>query len=266
MFSKRTILAMVDALNFQTHNQIERFLINFELDEKLDDAPSIGKKVTVIVKYLINNPSDKGPNGAILAFEIMEYIIENCTIYTSDYFDDTDLGYTGQHTELEKCLGRDGYILTNEVLRRNIPSQIPIVEQEDELILLLEKYHFDTAKGHYEQAISAHSRNDWAAANAQLRSFVEEFFNKIQTLLYPSEECLSSNEHKISLAKNEFFIKEYNEYLFNGTGFVEGFWKRLHPEGSHPGLSEQSDSTFRLHLTVLVIHHFIVRLNLQLSS
>jgi hypothetical protein len=158
------------------------------------------------------------------------------------------------------------YILTDEVLKRNIPSQIPIVEQEDELILLLERHNFNTAKGHYEQAIAAHSRSDWASANAQLRSFVEEFFNKTQTLLHPSEECSSSNEYKISLAKNEFFIKDYNEYLFNGTGFVEGFWKRLHPEGSHPGLSEQSDSTFRLHLVVLVIHHFIARLNLQLDG
>ena len=71
----------------------------------------------------------------------------------------------------------------------------------------------------------------------------------------------SSNERKIALAKAGFFIQEYNEYLFNGTGFVEGFWKRLHPEGSHPGLSEQSDSTFRLHLFILVIHYFLTRLN-----
>lgn len=266
MFSKRTIMAIVEAINFQTHDEIERFLMNFELDKKIDDAPSIAKKETVIVKYLINNPSEKGPNGAILAFEIIEYIIKKCTRYTSNYFNDEQPIYTGQHKNLASCLDRDGYILTDEVLKRNVPSQIPIVEQEDELILLLKRHGFNTAKGHYEQAIAAHSRSDWAAANAQLRSFVEEFFNKTQIILHPSEECSSSNEHKISLAKNGFFIKEYNEYLFKGTGFVEGFWKRLHPEGSHPGLSEQSDSTFRLHLVVLVIHHFIVRLNSQLSG
>ena len=88
---------------------------------------------------------------------------------------------------------------------------------------------------------------------------MEEFFNKTQEIVCPGQYS-SSNERRIAVAKTGFFVSEYNEYLFNGTGFVEGFFKRLHPEGSHPGLSEQSDSTFRLHLVILVIHHFLTRL------
>ena len=95
------------------------------------------------------------------------------------------------------------------------------MEQENQLISLLDKFGFTTAKGHYEQAVAAHSRGEWAAANAQLRTFVEEFFNKTQAIVCPGHYS-SSNERKIVLAKAGFFIKEYNEYLFNGTGFVEG--------------------------------------------
>ena len=88
---------------------------------------------------------------------------------------------------------------------------------------------------------------------------MEEFFNKAQAIVCPGQYS-SANEQKIALAKAGFFIDSYNEYLFNGTGFIEGFWKRLHPEGSHPGLSEQSDSTFRLHLVIFVVNYLILRI------
>lgn len=144
-------------------------------------------------------------------------------------------------------------------LRRKIPAALPIVEQEDQLVSLLNKFGFDTALGHYEQAIAAHTRGEWAAANSQLRTFVEDFFNKVQEIVCPGPYS-SSTEKKDALAKAGFLVSDYNEYLPKGTGFVNGFRKRLHPQGSHPGLSEQSDFTFRLHLVILVIHHFLTRL------
>ena len=252
MFSKKTILEIVKALNFQTHDEVERFGIEFNIEDAIFET-YIKQKETSIAKYIISNPEALGPNGSILAIEIIEYIIKHYSGFEP---------ISESYPELARSLDRDGFELTNKGLRKKLPAALPIVEQEDQLISLLEKFNFNTAKGHYEQAVAAHARGDWAASNAQLRSFVEEFFNKTQTIVCPGQHS-SSNDRKIALAKAGFFIKEYNEYLFNGTGFVEGFWKRLHPEGSHPGLSEQSDSTFRLHLVILVIHHFFMRLELN---
>ena len=31
-----------------------------------------------------------------------------------------------------------------------------------------------------------------------------------------------------------------------------GLFNRLHPEGNHPGLSDEDDSTFRLHIVIIV--------------
>ena len=255
MFSRKTIIELINALNFQTHDEVERFGLEFNIEDAIAGT-YIKQKETSIVKHLTSNPEAIGPNGSNIAIEIIEYAVKNHRGFES---------FPESHPELAHSLDRDGYELTSDGLRKKLPTEFPVVEQENQLISLLDKFGFITAKGHYEQAVAAHSRGEWAAANAQLRTFVEEFFDKTQAIVCPGHYS-SSNERRIALAKAGFFIKEYNEYLFNGTGFVEGFWKRLHPEGSHPGLSEQSDSTFRLHLVILVVHHFLMRLELNYSK
>jgi hypothetical protein len=40
------------------------------------------------------------------------------------------------------------------------------------------------------------------------------------------------------------------------TGFNEGFFRRVQPAGAHPGLSDEGDSTFRLHPVLLVFRTF----------
>ncbi len=250
MFSRKTVLEIVKALNFQTRDEVDRFGLEFDLGHVISGT-YIKEKATSIAKHLISHQETLGPNGSALPIEVIEYAIKHHHGFKS---------LSESYPDLARSLDRDGFELTDTGLRMKLPAELPVVEQEDQLISLLEKFDFATAKGHYEQAIAAHARGEWAAANAQLRSFVEEIFNKIQDIVCPGQYS-SSNERRIALARAGFFISEYNEFLFNGTGFVEGFWKRLHPEGSHPGLSEQFDSTFRLHLVILVIHHFLIRLD-----
>ncbi len=252
MFSKKTILELVKVINFQTHNEVEQFCIEFDIEDAISGT-YIKEKETAIAKHLIANSDIIGPNGSKLVVEIIEYAIEHYHGWKS---------FAEAHSEFAHSLDRDGFEITDQGLKRKLPSIFPVAEQEDQLVALLEKFGFDIARGHYDQAIAAHARGEWAAANAQLRTFVEEFFNKTQSIVCPGQYS-SSNERKIALAKADFLIPEYNEYLFNGTGFIEGFWKRLHPEGSHPGLSEQEDSTFRLHLVILVVHYLLNRLKSQ---
>ena len=140
-----------------------------------------------------------------------------------------------------------------------------MVEEENELINVLDRYVYSVAKGHYEQAIAAHTRGDWAASNSQLRSFVEEFFNRIAETIVPGSYS-SSKQRRQTFANAGFFQSDLNEWLDDGKGFVQGFWKRLHPQGSHPGLSEKEDSTFRLHLIIVVAHYFGKRLESKLNE
>lgn len=249
MFSKITLFELAHALDFQTHDDVRRFSLEFHLEDVIS-GQWIKKKKTSIADHMISTPDAVGPNGSALPIEIIEYLIKNHSGFRS---------FSETYPKLVNSLNRDGFELTKTGLKKKLPTEIPVAEQEDQLISLLKKFDFNTALGHYNQAIAAHARGEWAAANGQLRPFVEEIFNRTQAIVCPGEHS-SSHEKRIALAKAGFFSRDYNEFLFDGTGFVEGFWKRLHPEGSHPGLSEQSDSTFRLHLVILVIHHFLTRL------
>lgn len=60
----------------------------------------------------------------------------------------------------------------------------------------------------------------------------------------------SSQQARTALSQSQprLFYPELNEWLNNGTGYFETFWKRLHTQGSHPGLSNENDSMFRLNI------------------
>jgi hypothetical protein len=64
----------------------------------------------------------------------------------------------------------------------------------------------------------------------------------------------TSGQRRTWLAQRDppFFIAGLNGWDFQGGGFMESFFRRLHPQGAHPGLSAEEDSTFRLHLVLLV--------------
>lgn len=240
---------MVDALQFQTHAEVEKFALEFGLEDVITGA-YIERKKVAIIRYLINNPEVKAPNGTPL----VQAIIEHLVLTRCQLSEPAEL-----FPELVNSLDHDGYKLDRNGLRAKLPSQLPVIEEENELIQILDQFGYRVAKGHYEQAVAAHARGDWAAANAQLRSFVEEFFDQVAETVAPGSYS-SSHQRRQALAKEGFFRSDLNEWSDDGTGFVQSFWKRLHPQGSHPGLSEKEDSTFRLHIVIVVMHYFAKRL------
>ncbi len=249
MFSRRTILTLVEALNLKTHDKIERFTLELEL-EAIVSGQWTKEKQTSISKHLIAHGNEKSQSGAPLVVDVVEYLLKEAS-NSSDF------------RALKNCLASDGYELTDKSVRQSLPQAVPLPESENKLLAILKARGLNVAIGHYEQALAAHGRGDWAATNAQLRSFVEDFFNQCHVLL-GAGAGQSSQQRKQDLANSGFFISQYNEFSGNGTGFVEGFWKRLHPHGSHPGLSESADSTFRLHMVLLVLHHYAERLDEKL--
>ncbi|WP_456311511.1 hypothetical protein [Serratia proteamaculans] len=250
MFSNRTIQEIVKNIKFRTNIEFEDFLIHFGLPEGIG-GDSIAKKENSLVNFLIKNKDIKGPENANLAIELIECIIKK---EPRGYFKNNNL------ENLNNALKKDGYQLSDSSVRKVLPEEIPVAKTENRLVEILNKYGFSNAVGHYNQAIASHGRGDWAAANAQLRTFVEDFFNEVHLKIRAGSGS-ATNQKRGELEKAKFFRAEYNEYLHNGTGFIEGFWKRLHPEGSHPGLSEEADSTFRLHLVLVVIHYYAERLD-----
>ena len=123
-----------------------------------------------------------------------------------------------------------------------------------------------TAKGHLDQAIENHARENWAAANGELRKVLENMFDEIAERLARAAKVITPRGHaRRQLLANidpPFLIEALGEWSSGpeqGKNFVNGIFKRLHPEGGHPGLSDEEDCTFRLHMVLLVARLFLRR-------
>ncbi len=58
-----------------------------------------------------------------------------------------------------------------------------------------------------------------------------------------------------------FLLTEYNEWNINNQKpqYVQGLMSRMHPHGGHPGLSEEEDAAFRLHISLVTGRLFLRR-------
>ena len=168
---------------------------------------------------------------------------------------------------LMRGLARDGYVISwdeqgRATLRAALPAELELPVIDDEVHQLLKHFQFQTPLGHLNQAIEAHTRGDWAAANGQLRTFLESLFDDIaQNIKGPDAmRNLTSENRRALLADIGFLATDRNEWSQDGKNYINGLFKMLHTEGSHPGLSDEDHSTFRLHVVLVTARTFLRRL------
>ncbi|MCL4706489.1 hypothetical protein KJ068_15065 [bacterium] len=272
-FSRQTIIETCSALEHLSHAELERFLLKFALE---NSAPqSLGSKtsrINSLIKYLLDNPDLKGPKGTDIVLEIIEEVISKRISEDFGYIYRNERTIDEVLPGLLNSLRHDGYVVKDGKIRSALPEIIDLLSSENELFLLLDRFGLKATKGHLEQAINAHTRGEWAAANAQLRSCVESLFDSIATILSetiytPAPKSGHSSREFLATIAPPFLLVDLNEWEIGGKGgFLQGFWRRLHPQGSHPGLSDENDSTFRLHLVILISAHLLNRLNARMTS
>ena len=260
LFSRNTIIEAIWLLEFFTHAELDRLLFKYRLERIVhQELGSKTAKLNAVIKYLIDNPDEKGPSGANITFEIIE---DELSSIPSNVYSPL---VNKHRPRLLNSLKRDGYIVTYKgKLKTLLPESIKLVEKENELNSLLDKFRFKTTRGHMDQAISAHAMGNWASANAQLRSFMESLFDSIADKLVGNKTTLppSGHQRRELLAKLNppFLLPALNEWeISDKGGFLQGLLRRLHPQGSHPGLSDEEDSTFRLHLVILTASYYLRR-------
>ena len=255
-FSRNTIVEALQLFEGYTTAQFERYLFKFHLETIA--SGSIGFKparINAVIAHFLANPSLTGPNGTNIVLETIEFILKSRAGTSS---------LASYYPLLAHSLQLDGYSIKDTgSLTSVLPTSAPLAPKETEVESLLSKFGFTVAYGHLKQAVSAHTRGEWAAANSQMRTFVESVFDSFADKLLPAPLPPSSHERREQLAtlNPPFIDPALNEWdSKSGNGFVQGFWKRLHPSGSHPGLSDEDDCTFRLQLVYLVAHRFLKRL------
>jgi hypothetical protein len=191
-------------------------------------------------------------DGVLLRDKIVEKAISFLPSTEKEYSWQPSPSLSSKEAALLRGLELDGFTFTSGTLRHTLPSDVKLPEAEDELRRLLKKHGLVTPNGHLDQALDAHGRGDWAAANGQIRTFFDSLLDEIAVKLEPSAVTLSSGQHRrTKLASLGFLSRDLNEWDDKGQGFINSLVRRLHPQGAHPGLSDEKDSAFRLHIVLL---------------
>lgn len=259
-FSRRTILTAIDAMETMTHAHLTRFILTLGpdfLQQIAGETVSVVRRLNSLVQQYDRDPERRTDSGELLGNVLVEHAI---TLLSRpyDWSDPEDL--PPLFAAFHHSLRRDGFTITDGALRRTLPANTRLPEAEDEIIRLLKKHDFVVAKGHLEQAFTAHAAGNWASANSQIRSFLEGLLDVIAERIDPTAAAKpSGHARRTMLAAKGFLDRALNEWDDQGHGYVNGLMKRLHPQGSHPGLSDEDDSTFRLHTVLLTARLLLVR-------
>lgn len=268
--SRNTLIEITNVLvsRAREHAPLTIELTRFGLEAVAPESlGGLGKRKAALLTFLVQNPDRKGPGGADLAFELAEHLVSGIHSSLSKQLYGNNTVET-EYPRLVNALRQDGVDVIDGTLVRSFPNELDLSEAKHELHDLLERFGFVTSLGHLNQSLSAHARGQWASANANLRTYFESMLDDVCLFLFPQQSKARSSSHtrRELLAQGSddsrpFLLTDLNEWeVGNRGGLVRGVWDRLHPEGSHPGLSDEEDSTFRLQLVLLTTRHLLRRL------
>lgn len=276
MFSKQLILKAVDFLP-ATHNDLKNEVIRLDLDSRnIKFNGSIGNKKQALQEYLLSNPDAVDNYGDSILLKMMNSVVKIMITdveYGRDEFDDEKAEFLSDK-DFYRYLLLEGYDIDFDkaCIVEDIANYTHVAEKNDNIVNLLKEYNFTISLGHYNQAKSSFLGGNYASLNSQLRTFVEAIFQDMAgyiKLSEPMNTSLKSVNQIDAQSAMVIFTKcnkpildiNLNEWDGDGTtiSYFPAFWKRLHPQGSHPGLPELYEAIYRFQLVVLNIELLIKR-------
>jgi hypothetical protein len=267
LFSRRTMIAAIDMFEDKYHADLTAFLTELgpAVYTQIRNEPiSLKKRLSDFKQFV-----DQNPGSTVEGEPLVNVIVERAASFlprTPEHSSSRARPMTPAMETFIRVLDLDGYAVTDGTVRRTLPTDIGLPETESELMQLMTKYGLDTPKGHLQQALDAHARANWAGANGQIRTFFDALLDAIAERVDPSAATLATGQpRRAKLASHGFLSVPLNEWADDGKGFINGLVRRLHPAGPHPGLSDEDDSTFRLHTVLLTTTLLLRRLDRGLN-
>jgi hypothetical protein len=131
-------------------------------------------------------------------------------------------------TAFIRGLARDGYVVSFEVnrqpsLRAALPEELGLPAVDDEVHELLKHFAFSESRGHLDQGIETHARGDWAAANAQFRTFLEGLLDAIA---YHEGAVKKLRDEVVPVLHHVRFVKAKGDIRFELNDGVPDCWLR----------------------------------------
>lgn len=277
MFSNKTLYELVRIIDKLKTSEIIRIIsvFNFTPTPRWEKISAKELVTGIFTDLRYRSSSKEGPFSENLQIDLLQFLIDDffeSGQIVGDKFQDYPGPYLNVRTAfsetnrgLANCLKRDGYVVVGREIRKLLPEEIQEAKIESELLKNLEIFSFTQSKGHLLQGVSNHSQSNWAAANSQFRSFIESLMIEISNALLPKNEAKTFTQAVTLLSETAgppFLSMALNEIpdKKDSDSFVFGFWSRLHPDGSHPGLSDEDDSSFRYHVCIVYANYLLRRL------
>ena len=259
-FGLLTLLEATTLFAYQSHAELNKLILRLSAENDVPMTQDISRdhKSNDLFQFAKENPNHQTLSG----LNLVDEIVEQATVIVTSRQGRGNL--PDYYAPFLNALARDGFTLSDGTLRRTLPPEADLPNADDELHALLDEFGMATIKGHLDQAIDNHSRGQWAAANGQLRTFMQGLFDEIARHLAPvdagARQPGEGLRQLLASIDPPFLRESIGEWSTDGKNFVNGTFKRLHPEGAHPGLSDEEDCTFRLHLVLIVAGHFMRRI------
>ncbi len=263
-FTRPTLIAAVELLEGHSQARFNQMVLRLGLEDEIGSgtAVSVAKKCDMLGRIVVQR-SDQVLDTLDGSMTLGEAVVREAVQLLS-----AEPSFP-RETALSRGLARDGYVVSfddygrNPKLRAALPGEVQLPETDDEVHQLLKSLQFMTPLGHLDQAIEAHTRGDWAACNSQLRTCLESLFDDIARNIRPQEAAQrpTYENRRALLADIGFLAVDRNEWTADGKNYINGLFKMLHTEGSHPGLSDEDHSTFRLHIVLVTARTFLRRLH-----
>lgn len=260
---RTTLIAAVELLEMHSQAEFNMVVLRLGLENEIssDTSLSVVKKCGLLGRIVVER-GDTTLDTFNGPMTLGEAVIREAAKLTNQNPVDR------RQSEFARSLARDGHVLVwdeygrHASIRKALPEEIQLPQTDDEVHQMLKSFNLITPLGHLDQAIDAHARGDWAACNGQLRTFLESLFDDIAQIVNQQKASrqVTSENRRALLADEGFFAKDRNEWTSDGKNYINGLFKMLHTDGSHPGLSDEDHSTFRLHIVLVTARTFLRRL------
>jgi hypothetical protein len=231
-YSNQTVAHLCRALYPAVNSHDNLDLLFLETDVPNGDRQPMQARCNALVTTLRGRDTD----GTSLT-PVVKYVLDR-------------RGLAGQLAErLLQSLRIDGFEWLDGKL---VPTTPEPASLEPELSLLemdLQELNLGVAARHYRQAHENFVNSNWAAANGQLRSFMEDFLielGKIKT----KHNRTDPNAAIQDLRHQKFFDEQEFQML-------KAFWQGIQDGGPHRGLSDGQEGLFRLHMATSIARYVI---------
>lgn len=269
-FSDPTIGLLAELADNTTKSRLRTLLLRADLAQfeppKLVGTTELPTAADVLTDYLTaaNKAADRGNSAAHkgLLDVVCLLVEEQEQLFSMNHMQKL-------LDELRRGLLADGYELTKNSLGTRVllptePSAAPLPPEITALEAELHRRGYDVALNHYRQAVNNLLNQHYEAANASLRTSLEELVTRLATDHDGYQPELGANAQPKANQGGRAIahLVETTKTVpaDEGGTMLRGLWKMSCTKGSHPGRSSADEARGRLQLVTatarLVLSYF----------